>query len=80
MGHSLGINQPYAGAIVPLAFYRKDRRVVSIMIEVNRSLYMDELAGTKSNRFDTLQDQIQDLLSSIRQDHQQAEPGVWDQS
>jgi N-formylglutamate deformylase len=67
MGYSVGINRPYAGTMVPMAFYRKDRRVASILIEVNRSLYMDELAGTKSGRFDTVKEQIQALLGSIRE-------------
>jgi len=40
-GLSVGIDQPYAGTIVPLKFLGKDRRVVSVMIEVNRRLYMD---------------------------------------
>jgi N-formylglutamate amidohydrolase len=66
MGYRLGINRPYAGTMVPMAFYQKDRRVASIMVEVNRSLYMDELAGTKSYRFDTVQAQIQTLLDAIR--------------
>ena len=66
MGYSMGINRPYAGSMVPMAFYKKDRRVASIMIEVNRSLYMDELAGTKADRFDIIKEQIQTLLASIR--------------
>jgi N-formylglutamate deformylase len=66
MGYRVGIDRPYAGTMVPMAFYNKDRRVASIMIEVNRSLYMDELAGTKTVRFDTVKAQIQNLLGSIR--------------
>jgi N-formylglutamate deformylase len=66
MGYRVGINRPYAGTMVPIAFYQKDRRVASIMIEVNRSLYMDELAGTKTGGFDTVKEQIQALLGSIR--------------
>ncbi len=31
--------------MVPLGFYRKDGRVTSLMIEVNRRLYMDEVTG-----------------------------------
>jgi len=53
MGYTLEINQPYAGSIVPMAFYHKDRRVVSIMIEVNRKLYMDEMTGTKKDTFES---------------------------
>jgi N-formylglutamate amidohydrolase len=41
-GYSVTVDAPFAGALVPLASYRKDRRVWSVMIEVNRRLYMDE--------------------------------------
>jgi N-formylglutamate deformylase len=67
MGYRVGINRPYAGTLVPMAYHKKDRRVASIMLEVNRSLYMDEWAGTKTARFDTIKEQIQTLLGSIRE-------------
>ena len=38
-GYSVAINSPFAGSIVPMDFYKKDRQVQSVMIEVNRSLY-----------------------------------------
>lgn len=41
LGYDVGLNTPYAGAIVPIDYYRKDRRVKSVMIEINRSLYMN---------------------------------------
>lgn len=40
-GYRVAVNDPFAGALVPERFYRKDPRVQSIMIEVNRKLYMD---------------------------------------
>lgn len=39
-GYSVAFNAPYAGSIVPLRSYRADRRVLSVMIEVNRGLYL----------------------------------------
>jgi N-formylglutamate deformylase len=80
LSYSVGINRPYAGSMVPMAFYKKDSRVASIMIEVNRSLYIDELAGTKTSRFDPIKEQLQTLLSLIREFQQGAEPdarGQW---
>jgi N-formylglutamate amidohydrolase len=50
-----------------MAFYKKDSRVVSIMIEVNRSLYMDEKTGAKTIGFDSVKERIQTLLSLIRE-------------
>ena len=40
-GYSVEINRPFAGCIVPTRFYRRDKRVMSVMIEINRRLYMD---------------------------------------
>lgn len=39
-GYSVVVNRPFSGSIVPLRFYRNDKRVLSIMIEVNRGLYL----------------------------------------
>lgn len=50
-GYSVGINTPFAGSIVPLEFYQKDKRVISVMIEVNRKLYMNEESFQKLKNF-----------------------------
>lgn len=50
-GYSVKINSPFAGTIVPLTYYKKDSRVVSVMIEVNRRLYMDEKTHMKLKTF-----------------------------
>jgi len=39
-GYAVKINTPFAGTIVPLKHYRRTKQVHSIMIEVNRKLYM----------------------------------------
>jgi len=39
LGYLVAIDSPFSGTIVPLKHYRKDRRVSSIMIEINRRLY-----------------------------------------
>ena len=40
-GFTVSLNRPYAGSLVPLKYYRQDHRVSSLMIEVNRRLYMN---------------------------------------
>ena len=40
-GYSVAVNTPFAGTIVPMRYYRKDRNVSSVMIELNRRLYID---------------------------------------
>lgn len=64
-GHSVAVNEPYVGTIVPLEHYRKTGAVTSVMIEVNRSLYMDEVTGEKNRNFYTIQIQIHNLLALI---------------
>lgn len=39
--YSVGHNSPYSGTIVPLQHYKKSKNINSIMIEINRKLYMD---------------------------------------
>ena len=42
LGYSTVRNEPFSGTIVPLKYYRKDQRVQSLMIEINRKLYVKE--------------------------------------
>jgi N-formylglutamate deformylase len=51
-GYSVAVDAPFSGALVPLSSYRKDRRILSVMIEVNRRLYMDEESGLKRHDFE----------------------------
>lgn len=39
-GYETDLNRPFSGAIVPEKYYNRERRVISIMIEINRGLYM----------------------------------------
>ncbi len=50
MGYSVEINRPYSGCIVPENYYLQDKRVSSIMVELNRKLYMNEATGEKRNK------------------------------
>jgi len=52
LGFTVKVNTPFAGAITPMKFYQKDRRVYSVMIETNRRLYMNTRKMTKSRGFD----------------------------
>jgi N-formylglutamate deformylase len=61
----IGINTPYAGALVPLLFYRKDPRVMSIMIEINRKLYMDSTSGDKRDAFGGIQKAVSSVLDVL---------------
>ena len=64
-GFRLGVDEPYAGSIVPMKHYKKDARVKSIMLEVNRKLYQNA-NYSRGSRFDECQGIVSDFLSMIR--------------
>jgi len=66
MGYDVRINQPYKGTLIPMEFYRKDPRVTSIMIEINRRLYMDETTGMKKNTFESIKKKMEKVLFSCK--------------
>ena len=63
-GYEVAVNKPFAGTIVPLQYYEKEQRVSSIMIEINRRLYLYEYFS-KNERFDKIQGDITKMLRSI---------------
>jgi N-formylglutamate deformylase len=65
-GSTLGINWPYQGTVVPLKFYHRDKRVISLMLEVNRRLYLVQGKPPKNNRFKGLKDSVSRFLEVLR--------------
>ncbi len=63
-GFSVFRNSPYGGSLVPLKYYGRDRRVCSIMIEINRKLYMDK-RGKRSDSFSLIQRTITTLIEKL---------------
>ena len=53
-GYSTAWNQPFSGTIVPMKHYNKDQRVQSLMIEINRWLYLAEDYSVDSERVEAL--------------------------
>jgi N-formylglutamate deformylase len=64
-GVTVALNRPFGGTMVPMRYYRKDRRVMSIMIEVNRGLYLDEATGEAGERFEHVQSMLARVLDAI---------------
>ncbi|CAL2102744.1 putative N-formylglutamate deformylase [Tenacibaculum sp. 190130A14a] len=62
-GFSLGVDEPYSGSIVPMNFYQKDKRVSSIMLEINRKLYLEDKTNTKSKDFEEIKSVTQEFIS-----------------
>jgi N-formylglutamate deformylase len=61
-GISVSVNDPFEGTITPLKYYRKNEKVCSVMIEVNRGIYMDEQSAIKLEYFPRLQRILIDTL------------------
>lgn len=66
-GYSLGIDKPYSGSIVPMDYYQKNSKVQSIMLEINRSLYLEENSNEKSISYHETKQVVQNFLKMIRQ-------------
>ena len=64
LGYSVKADRPFSGAITPLAYYRREPRVKSIMIELNRRLYMDA-HGRKSGGFEAVRNDVQTLIERL---------------
>jgi N-formylglutamate amidohydrolase len=68
-GYSLGVDWPYSGAIVPMNFYQKNPNVFSIMLEINRGLYLLEPSNEKSEQFTTIQQVVQEYLIMLKDNY-----------
>jgi N-formylglutamate amidohydrolase len=63
--YQVALNRPFAGAIVPRKYYRKDPRVLSVMVEVNRGLYSREGSAKKSRAFGAVHRHIETCVRSL---------------
>lgn len=63
MGYTVEINFPYSNSILP--WNKSYEGLESIMIEVNKSIYMNERYG-KSENFDKVKDDISKVLELIK--------------
>jgi len=59
------LNEPFPGSYVPIKFLNRDKRVKSIMIEINRELYMNEVSGEKNDSFLEIKGNIHRLIKQI---------------
>lgn len=65
-GLSLGIDTPYTGSIVPMEYYQKEPRVSSIMLEVNRRLYLNEPTNEKSDGYIITKGIVQEYIKLLK--------------
>jgi N-formylglutamate amidohydrolase len=64
-GFTVCKDRPFSGTLVPAVHYGTNPRVTSIMIELNRGLYMDEATGVRAAGFSALQAQLQSMLDEL---------------
>ena len=65
-GYRVAINSPFSGALVPQKYYLKHRNVHSIMVELNRSLYLDQKSGKRKKCYEDLQENLQQVVGNLR--------------
>ena len=58
-GFTVKLNSPFSGALVPIRYYGKDKRVASVMVEIRRDLYIDESSGQRNGNFSGMTKRIQ---------------------
>ena len=66
--HTIWFDKPYSGSIVPLEYYKKNPKVNSIMLEVNRKLYLNENSNIKSDNYNYTKDLVGEYLDLIRRE------------
>ena len=66
LGYSLGVDWPYSGSIVPMKYYQKEKRVSSIMLEINRRLYLNEPSNEKSIDYKKTKEVVLGYLNLLR--------------
>ena len=64
LGYTVLVDKPYSGSMVPQSCYKKDKRVKSIMLEVNRKLYLN--VDKKSKGYENTKKTVQSFLNHIR--------------
>ena len=64
-GFTVAVDRPFAGALVPSRHYRRDARVLALMVEVNRGLYMNETTGDRLAGFAHLRGRVQDVVRQL---------------
>ncbi len=61
----VSVDRPYSGTIVPSRWHGRDARVSSVMIEINRRLYMDEATGERAATFSPTQETVISVLLAL---------------
>ncbi len=63
---TLGVDYPFSGAIVPIEHYGKNKNVASIMLEINRKLYLKNNSNEKSENYEATKKIVQEYITLIK--------------
>lgn len=64
-GLSVSINDPFSGSLVPIEYLNLNKNILSIMIEVNRRIYLNEINATKLPSFEYLRNVLLLALTKV---------------
>ncbi|HEY2559350.1 MAG TPA: N-formylglutamate amidohydrolase [Caldimonas sp.] len=65
MGHDVRVNDPYKGVELVRAYSNPAEGRMSLQLEINKRLYMDEATRTRNDNFETLQRQLLQLVDAV---------------
>ena len=66
-GYTLGVDWPYKGSIVPMEYYQKNKNVQTIMLEINRVLYLNEPTYEKSGNYLKIKKVVGEYVNVLRE-------------
>jgi len=67
MGYAVTLNKPYAGGFITEYYGRPTEGFHTLQVEVNRSLYMNEINFSRRHRFKTLRKDITKFILALTQ-------------
>ncbi|HTJ05430.1 MAG TPA: N-formylglutamate amidohydrolase, partial [Caldimonas sp.] len=65
MGYDVRVNDPYKGVELVRAYSNPAEGRMSLQLEINKRLYMDEATRTRNANFETLQRQLLELVDAV---------------
>lgn len=66
-GYSLGVDWPYKGSIVPMEYYQYNKNVQTIMLEINRALYLNEPTNEKSGHYSEIKKVVGEYVNVLKE-------------
>lgn len=64
--YSVGLDTPYSGSIVPMEHYKKNKNVQSIMLEINRKLYLNDGTNEQSSTYVQTKEIVTEYLRMLK--------------